>query len=183
MQARIVAGRLPEQVDLDAVLQPSLSLIAPPDQLIDADRAIARLGQAVVYGERIGILTDYDADGLTSHAVIKTALLRYGVPEGLISSWIGHRLEDGYGISETLVDRLLANESMPEIVISADCGSSDHATIASLAEAGINVNGTLQGKDITISATADSTKWVQIDLGEAAAIDRIEPLMFEASSR
>ena len=139
MQARIVAGRLPEQVDLDAVLQPSLSLIAPPDQLIDADRAIARLGQAVVHGERIGILTDYDADGLTSHAVIKTALLRYGVPEGLISSWIGHRLEDGYGISETLVDRLLASESMPEIVISADCGSSDHATIARLAEAGITV--------------------------------------------
>lgn len=139
MQARIVAGRLPEQVDLEAVLQPSLSLIAPPDRLVDAERAIARLGQAVINGERVGILTDYDADGLTSHAVIKTALLRFGVPEVCVSSWIGHRLEDGYGISETLVDRLLASESVPEILISADCGSSDHVSIARLAAAGITV--------------------------------------------
>ncbi|MGA1206280.1 MAG: single-stranded-DNA-specific exonuclease RecJ, partial [Litorivicinaceae bacterium] len=135
----IVAGRLPETAPLDAILQPTLGHIAPPHQLIDAERAIARLGQAIIEGQRVGILTDYDADGLTSHAVLKSALVRFGLPETHLTGWIGHRLEDGYGISESLVDRLLASTPLPDVVISADCGSSDHATIARLAAAGITV--------------------------------------------
>lgn len=139
LQARIVAGRLPETAPLDAILNPTLGCIAPPHLLVDADRAIARLGHAIIDGQRIGILTDYDADGLTSHAVLKSALLRFGVPAAHLTGWIGHRLEDGYGISESLVDRLLASSPLPDVLISADCGSSDHATIARLAAAGITV--------------------------------------------
>ncbi|MGA1207943.1 MAG: DHH family phosphoesterase, partial [Litorivicinaceae bacterium] len=44
LQARIVAGRLPETAPLEAILHPTLGHIAPPNQLIDAERAIARLG-------------------------------------------------------------------------------------------------------------------------------------------
>ena len=56
-----------------------------------------------------------------------------------ISHWIGHRLEDGYGISETLVDRLLESLPVPQVVISADCGSSDEVQIGRLKDAGVDV--------------------------------------------
>ncbi|MEK9605628.1 MAG: single-stranded-DNA-specific exonuclease RecJ [Gammaproteobacteria bacterium] len=137
--ARIVAGRITSDTPLDAVLDPQLQHIAPPSLLTDIERASERLQQAVVQNQRIGVLTDYDADGLTSHAVITESLLRFGVSMEQVTHWIGHRLEDGYGISETLVDRLLESRPLPELVISADCGSSDELQIARLKAAGIDV--------------------------------------------
>ena len=125
VMARIIAGRITSEESLDSVLNPQLQNIASPSVLKDIKNATDRLRLAISNGEYIGVLTDYDADGLTSHAVITHALLRFGVSEKQISHWIGHRLEDGYGISETLVDRLLESEDTPDIVISADCGSSD----------------------------------------------------------
>jgi single-stranded-DNA-specific exonuclease len=137
--ARIVAGRITSDTPLDAVIDPQLQLIAPPSLLTDIDCASERLRQAVVQNERIGVLTDYDADGLTSHAVITESLIRFGVSMEHLTHWIGHRLEDGYGISETLVDRLLESRPLVQLVISADCGSSDETQIARLKSAGIDV--------------------------------------------
>ena len=137
--ARVLAGRLSHCEDLDRVIRPQLSKIPPPTELMDAKAAIERLVTAIKSRERIGVLTDYDADGLTSHAVLTQALIRFGVGAEDVSHWIGHRLEDGYGISPTLVDRLLADTARPSVVISADCGSSDEVEIARLKAAGIDV--------------------------------------------
>ena len=61
------------------VLNPQLQNIASPSVLKDIKNATDRLRLAISNGEYIGVLTDYDADGLTSHAVITHALLRFGV--------------------------------------------------------------------------------------------------------
>ncbi|MBU25278.1 MAG: DHH family phosphoesterase [Gammaproteobacteria bacterium] len=139
LTARIISGRITSEDSLDSILNPQLKNIAPPSALKDIKKATDRLRLAITNGEYIGIVTDYDADGLTSHAIITYALLRFGVSDKQISHWIGHRLEDGYGISETLVDRLLKSEDIPDVVISADCGSSDELQIARLKNAGIDV--------------------------------------------
>ena len=137
--ARIVAGRITSDTPLDTILAPQLQHIAPPSLLTDIHCAADRLQQAIGQNERIGVLTDYDADGLTSHAVITESLLRFGVSRQKLTHWIGHRLEDGYGISEALVDRLLDSTPLPQVLISADCGSSDEAQIARLQASGIDV--------------------------------------------
>ncbi len=142
LQARLLAGRLTEQSveSLDGILNPHLKHLVAPDQLIDCDRAVARLAQAIKDQERIGILTDYDVDGVTSHLVLMSALRdHFGVAAELLSSWIGHRIHDGYGISQNLVDRILSAPVRPQVVITADCGSSDQVRIQQLAEAGIDV--------------------------------------------
>ena len=54
-------------------------------------------------------------------------------------SYIGHRLKDGYGVSKNVIDRLLSSDNPPQIVITADCGSSDHIGIESLKNAGVDV--------------------------------------------
>ena len=142
LQARILAGRLSDhQADQVAgALNPSLKHLASPMRLRGMDIAIARLVRAIQQGESIGLITDYDVDGITSHWVLLHALRHhFGVPSERLSSWIGHRIHDGYGISQTLVDRLLSSPTRPSVVVTADCGTSDEARIAQLAAAGIDV--------------------------------------------
>lgn len=139
--ARVLAGRLEGCAEeLAQLVTPTLGCIAHPNRLKDGERAAARIAQAVTEGEQIGILTDYDVDGITSHVVIRRTLHElFGVPEERLHSLIGHRINDGYGISAPLVEHTLALRPRPTLVITADCGSSDEPRIARLAAEGIDV--------------------------------------------
>ncbi|MBE0508019.1 MAG: single-stranded-DNA-specific exonuclease RecJ [Marinospirillum sp.] len=139
--ARIFAGRLADaQCSISDLAYPSLKSVAHPSLLKDADRAAERLAHAVMHGQMIGILTDYDVDGITSHAVIYKALTEMlRVPAQQLISLIGHRMKDGYGLSNSLADRILNAEVLPSVIITADCGTSDEPRIARLKAAGIDV--------------------------------------------
>ncbi|MCG7589893.1 MULTISPECIES: DHHA1 domain-containing protein [Halomonadaceae] len=141
LQARLLASRLPGYTgELAPLVSPSLRYLVHPEKLADGRRAAERIAQAVAEGESIGILTDYDVDGITSHVVIRRTLVElFGVPEHKLHSLIGHRIHDGYGISLPLVDRTLSLKPLPTLVITADCGSSDEPRIARLKAAGIDV--------------------------------------------
>lgn len=136
--ARIAAGRVGDAIppeEIPDLLQPRLSHIPHPNKLADCAKAVRVLVAAINAGKRIGVLTDYDVDGITSHAILWNSLVKFfQVPREQIVSLIGHRLEDGYGISDGLVDRILAlpKAERPELIISADCGSSDELRIARL---------------------------------------------------
>ncbi|MBN8411893.1 single-stranded-DNA-specific exonuclease RecJ [Halomonas cupida] len=141
LQARLLAGRLVDyKGELEPLVDPSLRYLVHPERLADAPRAAERIARAVAEGEHIGILTDYDVDGITSHVVIRRTLNElFGVPASRLHSLIGHRIHDGYGISLPLVERTLRLSPRPSLVITADCGSSDEARIARLKQAGIDV--------------------------------------------
>ncbi|MEC9483526.1 MAG: DHH family phosphoesterase, partial [Halomonas sp.] len=166
LQARILAGRLAGYSgELDPLVTPGLRHLAHPEKLKDARRAAERIARAVTEGEHIGILTDYDVDGITSHVVILRTLNElFGVPVQKLHSLIGHRINDGYGISLPLVERTLALKPRPSLVITADCGSSDEPRIARLREAGIEVIVTdhhalpLEGPPASAYATVNPTR-------------------------
>ena len=137
LPARILAARV--EAGLQDVASPSLSLIPHPMHLADAEAASQRLADAISNQECIGFLTDYDVDGITSHAIgieVLTQLFQH--PREKIKSYIGHRIQEGYGITTKLTDRILADE-LPGVIVTADCGSSDEKNIARLAAAGIDV--------------------------------------------
>ncbi len=144
LQMRIVAQRLSgkqTEQSIDSIVTASLQNIAPPGLLKDSDRAVKRIARALSEGETIGLLTDYDVDGITSHAILLFALRDFfGLAAERIQHLIGHRIDDGYGISKGLVERILNDsQGLPELIITADCGSSDEAQIARLKEQGIDV--------------------------------------------
>ena len=141
LQARILVGRLRDYSgDIEPLVDPGLRHLAHPGRLADGSRAAERIARAVAEGEHIGILTDYDVDGITSHVVIRRTLNElFGVPQQHLHSLIGHRIHDGYGISMPLVERTLKLSPRPSLVITADCGSSDEPRIARLKQAGIDV--------------------------------------------
>lgn len=139
--ARILASRPTLlEVSVRDMLSPKLKVLDSPQSLPDIDKAVLRIAQAITKGEVIGIETDHDCDGQTSHAVLHCALVSiFGHPPEKTRSYIGHRLKEGYGLSKALAQRILADEPRPSLVITADNGSSDEAQIALLKEHGIEV--------------------------------------------
>ncbi|MBT5230156.1 MAG: single-stranded-DNA-specific exonuclease RecJ [Methylococcales bacterium] len=139
--ARVAAGRYQSAGDsVSQKVSPGLSVIASPKLLLGMDRAVARLVEAVTKRQMIAIVTDYDVDGITSHAVIFRTLTQYfHFPKNLIVSLIGHRINDGYGLSDPLVDRIEQLDDRPSVMITADCGSSDEPRIARLKALNIDV--------------------------------------------
>ena len=68
-----------------------------PRLLPDADRALARVRQAAVEaGERVLVLGDFDADGLTGLAILVLALRTLGLD---VAPYVPARTEEGHGLS------------------------------------------------------------------------------------
>ncbi len=117
-----------------------LGSLSPPFSLKNIDRACIRLQEAMIRQEVIGILSDHDCDGQTACAVLYSVLTEvFSYPSSHIVCFIGHRTEEGYGITEKLTERILAHNILPHVIITADCGSSDQKNIAILNNNGIDI--------------------------------------------
>ncbi|MEM8551486.1 MAG: single-stranded-DNA-specific exonuclease RecJ [Pseudomonadota bacterium] len=133
--ARVLAGR---GVTLEAAvheLEPRIRHLLPdPSTLMDCDRLVAHLADAIHKGERIVLFGDYDVDGATSAALVARTLRALGSDPAII---IPDRISDGYGPS---VERMeaLAQDGV-SLVVCLDCGSSAHAPIATANDAGMRV--------------------------------------------
>lgn len=140
LQASIIARRLPAEFapDLQRYVRPEMRDLDPPDLLPDIGPAVARIATAVVTGEPLILCVDHDADGVDSLAVVYGALVdAIGVPPEQVHVYTSHRLREGYGVSDALVDRILASGLTRGLLITADQGSSDEPRIARLRAAGI----------------------------------------------
>lgn len=105
-----------------------------PALLPDADAALQRVRQAVERRERVLVLGDFDADGLTGLSILVLALRTLGLDA---APYVPTRTEEGHGVSLAAVDR--AREEGRTLLLTADTGSSSVAEIATAREAGIDV--------------------------------------------
>ena len=139
--SRIIAARpMPIDTTPTEFLDINLTKLSSPFNLVDINKASKRLANAIIHKECIGIETDHDCDGQTSHAVIYYNLANhFKHPKELIKSYIGHRLTEGYGLSEPVMHRILNDDPQPKLVITADNGSTDEPRIKILKENGIDV--------------------------------------------
>lgn len=110
-------------------LSPSLAGLSAPDAMCDRMVAARRLAQAVREQAMVVVFGDYDVDGTTSAALMAEGLLALG---GRVEVVIADRFHGGYGFSQTALERVLA--LAPGLVVTCDCGSSDHARLAQLKE-------------------------------------------------
>ena len=139
LQATLVANRTNSTEQLDEILFPKLKHIQHPSALKNIEQATEIIIQAIKGNGLIVLATDYDTDGVTSAWVATTALCEYfQVEKSRIVHVIGDR-KNGYGITNEVVERILAIKKPIELVISADQGSSDEERIATLKKHGIKV--------------------------------------------
>lgn len=139
--ARILAARpKPNALDIQQMLEPKLNCLDHPLSMQDMALASKRVADAVRNGEVIGLETDHDCDGQTSHAVLYHNLVeKFNHPTDKIKSYIGNRLTEGYGLSASVAERILQDQPRPTLVITADNGSSDEERINLLRREGIDV--------------------------------------------
>jgi len=95
-----------------------------------ADRVIHALRD----NERICVFGDYDVDGMSATAILVRGLGRLGAT---ISPILPHRLEEGYGLSDTSIARIA--QLKPDLVITVDSGISSRDQVAELTGQGIDV--------------------------------------------
>lgn len=96
--------------------------------MVVRDRVLKALNER----QHIVIYGDYDADGIPGAALLKIWLSRFTK----VTVFIPNR-EDGYGLSITAARHLLTLN--PELIITVDCGSSDHEAVAFLRHHGVDV--------------------------------------------
>ncbi len=117
-----------------AFLEPSLRELSAPDAMADRSLAADRLARAVRANERIVVFGDYDVDGTTSAAILADVLEALG---GDVRALLASRFDGGYGLSSAALERCLAER--PTVLVTCDCGSSDHERVALATARGVDV--------------------------------------------
>lgn len=141
LQSRVIASRVFDVAggQIERAVQPTAMDLDGPETLPDIAIAATLIADAVVNGRPIAIVTDHDADGATSHAILRLALEQMGVKPERISGFLSHRMIEGYGVSDALVDRMLLDLQPSTCIVTADQGSADEARICRLRECGHDV--------------------------------------------
>ena len=105
-----------------------------PSLLTDMGPAVSRIQQALAAGEKTAVYGDFDADGICGTAVLVEGLAGLG---GNMVSYFPHRVQEGYGLNTDSLDGLQAQGV--SLVITVDCGISNHAEVAHARERGLDV--------------------------------------------
>ncbi|MAJ17505.1 MAG: single-stranded-DNA-specific exonuclease RecJ [Opitutia bacterium TMED67] len=106
-------------------LKPKLKLLADPFLIPNMEVAIERLWKARSNDERLLIYGDYDADGITSTALLVEALTELGWN---VQAYLPGRFDDGYGLSEVSVEKCLKQFEI-NLLLAIDCGSTSNEAI------------------------------------------------------
>lgn len=132
---RLLAQRGITTDRVETFLRPRLGKLTCPFEIAEMDLAVARLFEAVDRKEKVCIYGDYDVDGVSSIALLRWVLGEYGLAA---HTFIPRRSSEGYGLSKAGLARCLEEGGKPDLMVSVDCGTVSHDSIAYLAEQGID---------------------------------------------
>ncbi len=129
---QVIRHRQIEKVeDLDL----SLKGLLPYHSLSNIGQATEMVVDAIINQKEILIVGDYDVDGATSIALAVRILREFGAHN--VRYIVPHRVLDGYGLSRTLVQKILRDP--PELLITVDNGISNVEGVALAREHGLDV--------------------------------------------
>lgn len=125
--AAVLANRdIPSARDATAFLRPDLGDLPAPSLLAGVADAVARICDAVRRKEKILVLGDYDADGVTATAVLYHFLQAAGAD---VICHLPHRIQEGYGLQPMHIMQLAVPRRVG-LIVTVDCGSSSADAIA-----------------------------------------------------
>lgn len=124
-------------VESDAQLDYQLASLTRPATMRGVDAAAEILGEAILSDQAITIVGDFDADGATSTAVAILGLQMLGARR--LSFRVPSRFSDGYGLTPVIIDRLRAEDAVPDVLVTVDNGIAANEGVAAARAAGCKV--------------------------------------------
>jgi single-stranded-DNA-specific exonuclease len=109
-------------------------LPSPFDDFADLQASVDILVTAIAQGQRIAICGDYDADGMTSTALLMRALKHLGAK---VEYAIPSRMSEGYGLNTRIVEEFHADGVA--IILTVDNGIAAHKPVARARELGMTI--------------------------------------------
>ena len=100
-------------------LEPQRHDFHNPFSMLDMEKAVNRIIQAINNKEKTIIYGDYDVDGITSITVLKKFLNERGLD---VDYYIPNRLEEGYGLNKEAIEEIAKKGY--KLMITVDCGIS-----------------------------------------------------------
>jgi len=129
----LVSRGLKDIEEIYSFLNPSMENIEPFD-ISGIYEAVKLINSAISSGIKILINGDYDADGLTSTAILYDILKKMGAE---VFYHIPHRIHHGYGLSISSIEE--AKKTGAKLIITVDCGIRDFEAVELAKEEGIGV--------------------------------------------
>lgn len=102
--------------------------IHDPLLLSDMAAAVDRIFYAIKKGQRIIVHGDYDADGISSTAILVSVITELG---GTVAPHLPNRFDDGYGLNKSVIQHLAPEM---DVLIAVDCGITSVDEVAWLNE-------------------------------------------------
>ena len=135
--ALYLAARGIGTAEADAYFNNEFSDLSDPYRFPGMDVAVKRLWQAIRNRERILIHGDYDTDGITATSLLSWVLEKNGA---VISSFLPHRFDDGYGFTPESLSKALESAPSPcKVLVTVDCGINSNPAVDEAAARGIDV--------------------------------------------
>lgn len=153
--ARLIRNRDVEGMEnIRSYLHGTLEELPSPWLLKDMQKAVEILLKKIKEHKKIRIIGDYDIDGVTSTCILLKGFRRLGAD---VDTYIPHRVKDGYGIHEQLIQK--AVEDGVDTIVTCDNGIAASAEIADAKERGLTVVIT-DHHDIPFEETETGRKWI-----------------------
>ena len=116
--AQLLLGRgIDDPQYVQHFLDARLSGLRDPDQLPGLANAADQIHAAIQTGDRITIYGDYDADGMTSTAILLRTLRMLNAQ---VDFYIPHRIDEGYGVNSDALQKIA--ERGTKLIVTVDCG-------------------------------------------------------------
>jgi single-stranded-DNA-specific exonuclease len=112
-----------EELDLaEKFLNPNYDTdLHDPFLLKDMDKTVTRILKAIDTNEKIGIFSDYDADGIPGGVVLHDFFKKIGYTNFL--NYIPMRNEEGFGLNVLAIEKIVSEGVT--LIITIDCGITD----------------------------------------------------------
>ncbi|WP_208559687.1 single-stranded-DNA-specific exonuclease RecJ [Marinilactibacillus kalidii] len=120
--------------EITRFISPDDSWFHDPFLMHDMQKAVDRISSAVELGEKIMVYGDYDADGVTSTAILYETLEAIGAN---VEYFIPDRFVDGYGPNIKAFNYFKENGT--QLIITVDNGVAGNEAINAIQEKGIDV--------------------------------------------
>lgn len=107
--------------DIKEFLNPFETKLTHPNAFSDMPKAVGRIIEAIDKNESILVYGDFDADGVTSTALLLRTFKELGAK---VDYFIPDRDKEGHGLNVKALVKLMASKK-PKLIITVDCGVSD----------------------------------------------------------